>query len=74
MSFNLQSLGDALQLTFERSHVQASMGKCTTACVASYEEKGLLPSEDRCLQNCFAKSQDFLEFADEQIKHYVNNS
>ena len=73
MSYNLDVLGETLQSSFERSHAAKIMSKCTTACVKSYEESKILPSEERCLVNCFAKSKDFMELADENIKYYVRN-
>ena len=37
----------------------ATMAKCTTQCFMSMQESTLLPTERRCLRNCFVKSADF---------------
>ena len=37
----------------------ATMAKCTSSCLMSMRENTLLPTEEACLQNCFAKAHDF---------------
>ena len=45
------------------------MAKCTKNCFLSLKTNNLLPTEERCLRNCFVKSTDFQEFFEKSVNH-----
>ena len=54
----------------------ATIAKCTNSCLMSLKENTLLPSEESCMMNCYAKSWDFnanygarLAYATRQARH-----
>jgi hypothetical protein len=49
------------------------MAKCTTSCFMSMQESSLLPTEERCLRNCFIKSNDFNVYFDKELKYVLRN-
>lgn len=72
--FNLDLLGEKIQSEFQKSYASTTMNTCLTKCVISYKEETLLPSEHRCLRNCYVKAFDFERMIDETLKFYVRNS
>ena len=54
----------------------ATVAKCTNSCILSLKESNLLPTEERCLMNCYNKAWDFnanysdkLAYANRLFKH-----
>ena len=54
----------------------ATVAKCTNSCLLSLKESNLLPTEERCLMNCYNKAWDFnanysdrLAYANRQFQH-----
>ena len=49
------------------------MGKCTKNCFISLKENELLPTEERCLRNCFLKSLEFAEYFENEMRYTLRN-
>ncbi len=49
------------------------MKKCTKACLLSMKENTLLPTEERCLTNCFIKSGNFNTYFEKEIAYVMRN-
>ena len=37
----------------------ATVAKCTNSCLISLKESSLLPTEEKCMMNCYNKAYDF---------------
>ncbi len=57
--FNLQVLASDMKDQFAHEQAASTMAKCTKNCFLSLKTGNLLPTEERCLRNCFVKSFDF---------------
>lgn len=57
--FNLSVLSQDLKKQFQHDMAANTISKCTKSCLLSLKEDSLLPTEERCLRNCFVKSLDF---------------
>ena len=49
------------------------MAKCTKSCFMSMKEGELLPTEERCLRNCFIKSNDFNDYFSKEYNFVLRN-
>ena len=49
------------------------MAKCTKNCFLSLKTNNLLPTEERCLRDCFVKSTDFQEFFENESRYFLRN-
>lgn len=67
--YNLAILASDLKKTFSHDVAAATMGKCTSQCLLSLKEAELLPTEERCMRNCFVKSQQFQEFFESELRY-----
>lgn len=72
--FSLQNIFYDLQTHFDREKSANILVKCTRSCFLSMQEKDLLPTEERCLRNCYAKSFDFHEFMEKELKYTLRNT
>ena len=50
-----------------------TMAKCTKSCFMSMKEGELLPTEERCLRNCFIKSNDFNDYFEKEYNFVLRN-
>ena len=62
-----------LKSAFENEMASLIMSKCTQSCFMSMKENQLLPTEERCLRNCFIKSNDFNTYFDKELKYVLRN-
>ena len=70
---NLAVIADQMKYTFEAQQASAAMAKCTKACFMSMQENELLPTEERCLQNCFIKLGNFGSYYDKELSYAMRN-
>ena len=59
MSYNIAGIREHLAKTNSDEFSFDVMSKCTSSCFLSFKESELLPTEKRCLRNCFSKHQQF---------------
>lgn len=57
--FHLGVLAQDLKEQFTHDQAAVTMAKCTKNCFLSLKTNNLLPTEERCLRNCFVKSLEF---------------
>lgn len=62
MSYNTATLRDLMANQSIDEFSQDVMNKCTSSCLLSLKESTLLPTEQRCLRNCFIKSHQFNDY------------
>lgn len=62
MSFNIGAIRNNLATQQAEEFSFDVMSKCTSSCFLSMKESELLPSEQRCLRNCFVKHHQFNDF------------
>ena len=67
--YNLAVLASDLRKTHSHDVAAATMKKCTTECLLSLKESELLPTEERCMRNCFTKSHQFNELFDRELRY-----
>ena len=72
--YNIPMLGNQLSQKFGQEVAYNVVQKCLNNCIVSYKEVGLLPSEERCLRNCYMKSYDFFRYADDELKFFLRNT
>jgi len=60
--YNLLLVAQDAEETHRNEIASLTMNKCTTACFMSLKESHLLPTEERCLRNCFVKSGGFNKY------------
>ena len=72
--YDIPSLGKQLSESFGEDIAFSTVQKWLNHCVMSYNESGLLPTEERCLRNCFVKSYDYFKYVDDELKYFVRNS
>lgn len=70
---NLPVLAADLKEQADNEMSAATMAKCTASCFMSMQEAQLLPTEERCLRNCFVKSDRFNAYFDGELKYVVRN-
>ena len=70
---NLVALNKEMQEGNQGREARSAMLKCTQACFLSLGESKLLPTEDRCLNNCFVKTQQFFNYFDKEISYQLRN-
>ena len=58
-AFNLPSLNRDLAEFGDMKIAAATVAKCTNSCLLSLKESTLLPTEETCMMNCYAKAYDF---------------
>lgn len=71
--FNLQILAQDLKAQQNHDQAEATLTKCTKSCFLSLKTGQLLPTEERCLRNCFVKSLDFQEFFENETRYFLRN-
>lgn len=62
MAYNLATIRENLALQHEDETSFDIMQKCTSSCFLSMKESELLPTEERCLRNCFLKHHQFQDY------------
>ena len=72
--YNIPMLGNQLSQKFGQEIAYTTVQKWLNHCIISYKETGLLPTEERCLRNCYIKSYDFFKFADDELKYFLRNT
>lgn len=72
-SFNLQIVAQDLKQSFNHESAASNMVKCTKSCFISLKTNDLLPTEERCLRNCFIKSADFQEYFENEQRYFLRN-
>ena len=70
---NLVLIAEELKDQFEGIEAGQMMQKCTKACFLSMKENKLLPTEDRCLTNCFIKSGNFNTYFEKELSYVMRN-
>lgn len=71
--FNLQVLQSDLRDQFTHDLAAATVAKCTKNCFLSLKTENLLPTEERCLRNCFVKSADFNQYFESETRYFLRN-
>ena len=71
--FNLSILAQDMKEKFNHDQAASTMAKCTKECFLSLKTSNLLPTEERCLRNCFVKSIDFQEFFENETRYFLRN-
>lgn len=62
MAHNLAALRENMASQNEDEFSFDVMQKCTSSCFLSMQENTLLPTEQRCLRNCFVKNHQFNDY------------
>ena len=57
--FNMASLMRDMAEDGDMQIAVATVQKCTNSCLISLKESTLLPTEESCMMNCYAKAWDF---------------
>ena len=70
---NLAVISDLQKQQAEQQAAAQVMQKCTRACFMSMQEANLLPTEERCLTNCFIKSGQFSEYFGKELAYVMRN-
>ena len=70
---NLSVLAVDLKEQFDNELTADTMAKCTKSCFMSMQESKLLPTEERCLRNCFIKSSSFNDHFENELKYTLRN-
>ena len=71
--FNGAVIAHDLQDLLDNDIASATMLKCTQNCFMSLKENTLLPTEDRCLRNCFIKSHNFNLYMTKELNYLQRN-
>ena len=58
---------------FDNEMAAQTMTKCTKDCFMSMQEEKLLPTEDRCLRNCFVKVNSFNKYFESELRYVTRN-
>mmetsp|Transcript_5846 Transcript_5846/g.4158 ORF Transcript_5846/g.4158 Transcript_5846/m.4158 type:complete len:80 (+) Transcript_5846:25-264(+) len=72
--FSLAVIAADLKTQQKHDQVALTMDKCVSSCFMSLKENKLLPSEDRCLRNCFVKNIAFQNYFDDEMRYFLRNS
>ena len=72
--FNLQTIAADLKTHHVHDMAASTLTKCTKSCFISLKENILLPTEEKCLRNCFIKSLDFHEYMENELRYSLRNS
>ena len=70
---SLPVLAKDLKTQFEAELAASTLAKCTKSCFMSMQEQKLLPTEERCLRNCFVKTNDFNSYFEDELKYALRN-
>lgn len=70
---NLAVLGSDLAQSHDMNLAAQTLAKCTQSCFLSMKEDDLLPTEERCLRNCFIKSEEFNKFYEREFRYASRN-
>ena len=73
VNYNYPALFEDMTAKNEMDTAAYTMAKCTKSCFMSMKENSLLPTEERCLRNCFVKSADFQNYFDSELKYTIRN-
>ena len=71
--FNRVQLASDMQGQHDLNMAAATLAKCTKSCFMSMKEGELLPTEERCLRNCFVKSYDFNDYFAKELNYGLRN-
>ena len=71
--FSLAALNSDLEGQHKLNMAAATLAKCTKSCFVSMKESELLPTEERCLRNCFFKSHDFNDYYEREFSYGLRN-
>ena len=71
--FNLQVIANDLREQFNHESAASTVSKCTKSCFLSLSTNNILPTEERCLRNCFVKSLDFQEYFENETRYFLRN-
>ncbi|TNV71287.1 hypothetical protein FGO68_gene648 [Halteria grandinella] len=71
--FNLQVIAQDMKDQFTHDTAASTLSKCTKDCFLSLKTAQLLPTEERCLRNCFVKSLEFSEFFENETRYFLRN-
>ena len=72
-SFSYAALNSDLNEQQTLNLAAATLAKCTKSCFMSMKENELLPTEERCLRNCFVKSHDFNAYFEREFAYGIRN-
>jgi hypothetical protein len=71
--FNAGVIQNDMQEVHDNAVAANTMANCTRNCFMSLKENSLLPTEERCLRNCFVKSHSFNEYLMQEFKYIQRN-
>lgn len=71
--YNIPVLARDLQQQYQNDLAATTMAKCTKSCFMSMKESTLLPTEERCLRNCFIKSHAFVQYTEFEMNYAMRN-
>ena len=72
-AYSLPVLAKDLKAQFDAELAASTLAKCTKSCFMSMQEQKLLPTEERCLRNCFVKTNDFNSYFEDELKYALRN-
>lgn len=70
---SLPVIASDLKAQFESELVALTLSKCTKSCFMSMKEQKLLPTEERCLRNCFIKSSDYNSYFENELSYAMRH-
>lgn len=72
-AYSLPVIAKDLKAQFDAELAASTLAKCTKSCFMSMQEQKLLPTEERCLRNCFVKTNDFNSYFEDELKYALRN-
>ncbi len=72
-SHSLPVIAADLKQQFESDLATDTLAKCTKSCFMSMKEQKLLPTEERCLRNCFVKTNAFNSYFESELNYAMRH-
>ena len=69
--FSMASLMRDLAEDGDMQIAVATVAKCTNSCLVSMKEATLLPTEEKCMMNCYSKAYDFNANYGDKMAYYT---
>ncbi len=71
--YHMPTLLESVEEQSRNDIAAATMAKCTKACFLSLRENKLLPTEEKCMRNCFVKSGEFNLYFQRELSYFLRN-
>ena len=56
---------------YKQEKAAVTIQKCSQHCIADFKDDSLLPSEERCLRNCYIKALELEEYLDTEMRYTI---